>query len=539
MRNRPYPLYNTLPQITDLKDMVQTRTAATPDAEAFAYAEGKTRISKTCADFSHEIDALGTWLAGEGLQKSHVAILGDNCYHWIVAYLAVMNGGGIAVPVDRDLPAEKTCQLLRQADCEAVFASRAAIRKLDGVPGMEGIRVMELAKIPEYIELGAQALAAGQTAYTDHQPQPDDTAAIFFTSGTTGNHKGVMLSHGNIAADINAAVKNFLLEGPSLAVLPFHHSFGLNTAVLMPYHYGYPLYINTSMRRIQSDMQAEHPQTMFFVPLYIETFYKRIMANARKQGKEKLLARAGKISDFLLKFGIDLRAKLFADVQAAFGGNMQYVICGGAVLDPKYVKIFRTWGVELLNGYGITECSPVLSVNRNHYHRDGSIGTLLDGIEGRVADDGELQVRGASIMQGYYNQPEETAACLQDGWYSTGDLCRIDRDGFVFITGRKKNLIILSNGENVSPEEIEQQLQKDEAAAEVVVFGMNGILAAEFFPDEEHMGDQAYFEALVEGWNKDQPQYRRIEKVYLRDTEFEKNSTKKILRFKVTEAHHA
>ena len=535
MKNRPYPLYDTLPQITDLKDMIKTRLRQTPDAEAFSYAKGKNTVTKTVREFDRDVESFGTFLAGLGLQKEHVAVMGENSYAWVVAYLAVMNGGGIAVPVDRDLPAEKTRQLLQQADCTAVVCSKTCAKKLEG---MENMQVLYLAQMDEYIQAGGAMLDAGETVYTDHQPQPDDTAAIFFTSGTTGNHKGVMLSHGNIAADINASVKNFLLSGPSLAVLPFHHSFGMNTAVLMPLHYGYPVYLNDSLRKVQSDMQKVHPQTMFFVPLFVETFYKRIMATARKEGKEKLLRRAGKISDALLKIGIDLRKKLFASVQEAFGGNLEFIICGGAVLDPKYVKIFRTWGIELLNGYGITECSPVLAVNRNFYHRDGSIGPLLDGIEGRVAEDGELQVRGANIMQGYYNNPEETAACLHDGWYSTGDLCTIDEDGFVFITGRKKNLIILSNGENVSPEEIEQQLSADEAVAEVVVFGQNGMLVAEFFPEEEHLGDTQYFEQLAENWNREQPSYRRIEKVYLRSEEFEKNSTKKILRFKVTEAHN-
>jgi len=274
------------------------------------------------------------------------------------------------------------------------------------------------------------------------------------------------------------------------------------------------------------------------VPLFVETFYKIILETAKKNSKYKTLTRAAKFSNILLKIGIDARRKLFKSVLAAFGGNLEYIICGGAPLDAKYVKVFRSWGINILNGYGITECAPVVSVNRNFHWCDGSVGQVLDGCSVKIADDGEILVKGDNVMLGYYKDEVSTNSVLRDGWYCTGDLGHINQDGFLFITGRKKNLIILSNGENVSPEEIEEQLLQDEAVAEVVVYGKSGMLIAEIFPIEDYIGNQQYFDNLIANLNQTQPQYKQIHKVKLRDREFEKNSSKKILRYKVMEDTH-
>lgn len=341
-----------------------------------------------------------------------------------------------------------------------------------------------------------------------------------------------------MTSDINFACKNFKLNGNTLSVLPFHHTLGLITTIFKVFNYNQSTFINKSLKHIQRDLQVSKPQTVFMVPLFVETFYKTILETAKKSGKYKTLIRAAKISDILLRMGIDIRKTLFKSVHEAFGENLEYIICGGAPLDAKYVKAFRSWGINILNGYGITECAPVVSVNRNHYWRDGSVGQVLDGCSVKISDDGEILVKGDNVMLGYYNDEVSTNQVLIEGWYYTGDLGYIDKDEFLFITGRKKNLIILSNGENVSPEEIEAHIMRDEAVAEVVVYGENGMLTAEIFPAETYMGNQEYFNELAAHLNQGQPQYKQIHRVKLRDEEFKKNSTKKILRYKVKENSH-
>lgn len=531
MKNKPYPLYS-LPEITDLKDMVKKHAKNAPDRIAFSYLAGKDKIeNKTYKEFDADVDAFGTFLYSKGLKNAHIAIVGENSYEWLVAFMAIVNGGNVAVPIDKEQPPDKLRQLLKQSDCNAVIVSGKLMKHFEKTE----IPVLSIVDFSEYIVRGQMLIDSKNTEYADYEISREKLAAIFFTSGTTGNSKGVMLSHKNMAADINSASRSFLLSGSTVAVLPFYHTFGLITAVFKVFHYGYPIYINQSLKRIQKDLQNIKPQTIFLVPLFVETFYKTIIDTARKGGKEKKLNKGMKISNFLLRLGMDFRRKLFKDVQAAFGGKLEYVICGGAPLDPKYVKAFRSWGVSILNGYGITECSPVVSVNRNHYGKDGSVGQMIDKCEVRISDEGEILVKGNNVMLGYYKDEAATKQVLHDGWYATGDIGYVDDDGFLFLTGRKKNLIILSNGENVSPEELEAPLLLDEAVAEAVVYAEDGILAIQIYPTEEYREDKEYFRNLMDEFNKKQPPYMRIHKLVLRKTEFKKNATKKILRHKIME----
>lgn len=532
MKNKPYPLYS-LPIITDLKDMVRSRAKNTPNDVAFSYSVGKNKIvNKTCLELSNEIDAFGTFLYEKDFRDKHIAIIGENSYEWIVAFLAIVNGGNVAVPIDKEQPAERIKQMLLQSDCEAVIVSKSYA---DLVEPLENISVFSMSDFSEYISAGKKAIDSGKIEYMDYRINIEKLAAIFFTSGTTGSSKGVMLSHKNITYNLCESRKYVNINGCVLSVLPFNHAFGLVIGVFSVYCFGSSVYINKSLKQMLNDIQKTKPFAVAFVPLFVETFYKNIMEKAQKCGKEKTLIRTAKISDFLLKKGIDIRRKLFKSVLDAFGGNLEYIICGGAPLDAKYVKVFRSWGINILNGYGITECSPVVSVNRNHYWRDGSVGQVLDRCNVKIADDGEILVKGDNVMLGYYKDEVSTNQVLIEGWYYTGDLGHIDQDGFLFITGRKKNLIILSNGENVSPEEIEVQIMQDEAVTEVILYGDNGLLTAEIFPCEAYIGDQEYFDKLISQLNQNQPQYKQIRKVQLRDKEFEKNSTKKILRYKVKE----
>lgn len=541
-RNKPYPYYDN-PLNTDFKYMVNKRAEDEPDVVAIAYCEGKNVVEVTPTKYKADIEGLGTYLYSQGFHDVNIAIMGENSYGWVTAFLAVANGGNVSVCLDKDLPAEKKLQLLTQAECKAAFISDKYISGFEGVQDDENgksltlengekMTIYPMSEIPVMIEKGTAMIDGGDTSFVDYKVDPDKLATIFFTSGTTGQSKGVMLSQKNMAFDIDAACKNFILEGPSISALPYHHAFGLLTSFFAVYNYRYKVFINGNLRNVSRDIKNEKPQTLILVPLFVETFYKMIRSNIKKQNKEKAVAAAEKLSNGLLAVGIDVRKKLFKEIHEALGGNLEYIIAGGAYMDDKYVKAFHTWGIEILVGYGITECSPVLSVNRNLYVRQNSVGTALPGCEVKISPDGEIMTRGDQVMLGYYKNEEATAEVMKDGWFYTGDLGTIDDDGFIFITGRKKNLIILSNGENVSPEEIEEQFLKDDAVEEIIVSGEKGMLVAEIYPNEEHRGDQKYFDDMMDKWNKPQPQFKKIRKITLRDTEFEKNSTKKIIRYK-------
>lgn len=549
MKNKPYDLYE-LPLIRDLKDMIIQKKERKPDDIAFTYSKGRNQIvKKTYGEFYDEVNALGTWLHNQNFQGKHIAVLGENSYEWLVCFFAIVCGGGVAVPIDKELPAEEIRNLLIKADVQAVIYSKSyrevaekAVEILSQTTeqreNANDLKAFSMADLESFLEKGKELLASGNRSFIDYQIGRKKMCCIMFTSGTSGSSKGVMLSHENIAEDINSSCQLFVLEGNTIAVLPFHHAFGLVVAVFMVFHYGYTIYINRSLKTIQKDLQIAKPQTMFLVPLFVETFHKQIWATAKNEGKEKLLKRMMKLSVFLLKFGVDSRKKLFVSVRQAFGGNTEYIICGGAPLGVQYIKEFRSWGIEILNGYGTTECAPCAAVNRNHYHKDGTVGVSVPRAHIRIEEDGEVFIKGPIVMMGYYKDDNATNEVLNDGWYATGDLGFVDEEGFLILTGRKKNLIILSNGENVSPEELESDFLKYEAVQEVLVYEQNQTIVAEIYPDTDYLKEndsdvdvQEYFDRIRSEVNRNRPIYKQVGEILLRDSEFPKNTSKKILRY--------
>ena len=528
MKNQPYPLYE-LPVITDLKDMVVKRAEETPDEICFTFPVSRDVTGeKTCKEFLDDINALGTMLYSLGYRNKKIAIMGENSYEWIVTFLACANGGNIAVPLDKELEPKDLRELMKMVECDTVFASKRCVKKFNEY---DGLTVYNFSNFDGLISSGRQMIKNGDTEFIDYKVRPEKTAAIFFTSGTTGRSKAAMLSNRNIASDINSSCRNFRLDGDTLSVLPFHHTFGLITAVFMVFNYRHQVYIEKSMKNIQRDLKNVKPAMMFMVPLILESFYKRIMAQAQNEGKYDKLIRGMKISDRLLKIGIDRRKTMFSQITDVFGGNLDTVICGGAFLDEKYISAFRSWGVKILNGYGITECSPVLAVNRNDYIIPGSVGQVIDADEVKVADDGEILVKGANIFEGYYNDPKDTEMSFDHGWYHTGDLGRLGENNVLFITGRKKNLIILSNGENISAEMIEQRIYDNiPYVKEVVCYGEEGKITAEIYLDPDVSDAEQNIQRDIDNLNKTGKLNTMIGKVKLRVQEFEKTTTQKIKR---------
>ena len=528
MKNREYPYYD-VPQMSDLKDMINRNAAEKPDQTAFMYPIETGEMKKSFLNLKEDVEAFGTWMYQKKIKNKHVVILGENSYEWIVTFLATVNGGNTAVAIDKGLPVEEVKELAATAEAEIAFVSDTYFEKLEKKAVK---KTYNLKNFDDILAEGRKLLRDGKEDFLKYEIEPDKTAAILFTSGTSGVSKGVELTNRNIAFEIVHTSQLFAPKGGVLAVLPFHHAFGLVVGIFMVVNYGFPIYINKSLKHVKKNMVDFSPQTMFLVPLFVEFFHKQIWAEVEKKGKTTAFKGLMKTTNLLLKAGIDVRRKTYGSIHKVFGGELEYIICGGAALDPMYVKEFRTWGIEILNGYGATECSPCTAVNRPHFYKDGSVGNLVPGIEVKITDEGEVAFKGDLIMKGYYKNPEATAEAVIDGWYHTGDLGYVDDDNFIFLTGRKKNLIILSNGENISPEELEMDIARDEAVQEVLVYDENGKIVAEIFPVEEHFGDTEYFEKLKDKVNKGRPLYKQIARVKLREEDFIKNATMKIVRYK-------
>lgn len=535
--NRPYPLYE-LPRCDSLRHMLVIQARENPDRVAFQFREGKQIVRRTISEFLGDVDALGTWLMHAGLADRHVAIVAPNSYKWLVVYFAVVNGRGVVVPIDKDLPPEELKRLLTHSESTVAFAADRLASKIAGVaPDIELHRLSELDSL---LEEGRALIASGDRSFIDFAPDVDRVSSIVYTSGTTGGSKGVMLTQAGILADINEGCRLFNPEGDSLSVLPYHHMFGLVVALMMLVNWRSTVFINTGLKYLLPDFQESKPVTTMLVPLHIQTFHKMVMERAKKEGKYKKLRLGMKLSLMLYNLGIDVRAKLMKEVRQPFGGRLNYILVGGAALDPYYEREFRAWGIDLIVAYGATECSPGIAASRNHYHRDGAVGLMVPMNEAKIADDGEVLIRGPIVMKGYWNDEAATAQALEDGWYHTGDLGHLDADGFVYLTGRKKNLIILSDGENVSPEALESRLGLIEGVNEVLVYQEDDAITAEIFPDEAKLGDQAYFDAQIARFNDTLPPAQHIRKVRLRDAEFPKNTSRKILRHEARkESNHA
>lgn len=533
IKNKKYDLYETLQPVKNFKDLVSMRAELSSDKVAFSYNnELDTKIKKTFGQVAKEVNCLGTWLFKQGYKaensQHHIAVLGDNSYNWLLSFLSITNGGNVAVPIDKDLSESEVMRIVKKADVEAIFIDDS---KKDLVKEMPQDKVFLMSELATLVAEGQDLINKGFKDYFAADPKDEDDCIIIFTSGTSGQSKGAELTNRNIGSELTLTVKNFILEGNTVAVLPFHHAFGLIVGIFMVYYYGQETFINKNLRTISKALVTEKPHTMFLVPLFVEAFHKQIWRAADKQKSTAKLKAAMTLSDQMLKTGLDLREKFFASVLTPFGKNLKYIICGGAALDPFYVKEFRSWGIEILNGYGMTECSPVVSVNRNLHHKDGTVGLGIPEAEFMTAEDEELLVRGPFLMKGYYKDPEITAeAITEDGWYHTGDLGHLDSEGFIHLTGRKKNLIILSTGENISPEELEGDISIDEGVNEVLVYEDNGQIVAEIFPEEAFMGNATYFDKLIKKINHPRPAYKHITEVRLREEEFPKNSTHKILR---------
>ena len=484
--------------------------------EAMPYVTGSELLS-----LCKKAAALRPAEAGE----RHVALLGPSSAAWISAYFALLCSGQVVVPLHYGMKTEELAACLRQADCELLLYDRVALQEVEKL--QQALPTLEAKPIHSFLD------AVAQEAEAMFPPLDEDApAAMYFTSGTTGSSRCVVLTHRNLASQANAigAVLPLFREDRGLSILPLSHTFEMMTYVVGALSCGGTLYINESLRTVKPNLICCRPTILVVVPLILQTLQKEILNTARKQGRLEKLKRGMRLNGMLQRVGIDLSRRLFRDVHETFGGQLRGVICGGAALDPELIRFYRQLGISIYQGYGITECSPVVSTNSPDHDRPGSVGRPLPCCEVRILD-GEICVRGDSVFAGYYADEAATSACFRDGWFHTGDLGSLDQDGYLYFTGRLKNLIILPNGENVSPEELEERLYRVDGVRDVLVYERDGKITAELFADPEKIPDRDAAWRAIREVNRSLAAFKQIGDIILRDSEFEKTATRKIKRY--------
>lgn len=503
-------------QINTMQDIIGYAAENYGDNAAIRYKVKKEIVTKTYHDVKADSEAFSRTLEHFGMLGEHVAVIGPTTYEWIISYFGTANSGSVVVPLDAQLPAGEVCQLLNRADIHMLVYD--SLRK--------DVAVMAREMCPEvqhFVCMQAEEHSEENKTWSLHQLlkehagsfqctlDPDKMTAILFTSGTTGKSKGVMLSHRNLTDNAVCLDMKIPSGTVSMTLLPIHHAYCFTMDILKGLYIGVVICINDSIMHVSKNLKLFKPEIVLLVPMVIESIYKKLKESGGILPK-KMVAKAG------------------------LGGNLKTIVSGGAFLPPELVSEFAEYGITILQGYGMTECSPVISTNLHWEAKQGSVGKLLPNCEAKVVD-GELWVKGSSVMLGYYQMPEETKETLVDGWLRTGDLGYVDEDGFVFLTGRKKNLIILKNGENVSPEELENEISKDPLVKEIIVREKDAVIEAEIFPDldyakKKHVKDvPGRLQEVIDAFNQGLPAYKKVHSLKVREEEFEKTPSKKIKRF--------
>ncbi|MEE0421150.1 MAG: AMP-binding protein [Lachnospiraceae bacterium] len=501
-------------QISTMKEVVDFAAKSYGANPAFRYKRKKEIVTKTYEDLKKDSEAVSRGLSSLNMLGKHIAVIGPTTYEWIISYFGAVNSGCVAVPLDASLPAADLCDLLNRADISVLMydSLRKDAAKLarETCPGISHMICMQAEENTQDTKSLWEIIRENEGSFSC-ELDPDKMCAILFTSGTTGKSKGVMLTHRNLTDNATSLDMKIQAGTVSMTLLPIHHAYCFTMDILKGIYIGLVICINDSIMHVSRNMKLFKPEIVLLVPMVIESVYKKLKEST----------------------GI-LPKKMVA--KAAFGGNLKTICSGGAYLPPEMVDAFAQYGITVLQGYGMTECSPVISTNLEWASKAGSVGKLLPNCEARTVD-GELWVRGTSVMLGYYQMPEETEEALTDGWLRTGDLGYVDEDGFVFLTGRKKNLIILKNGENVSPEELENELGKSPLVQEVLVREKDSVIEAEVFPDQDYVKKKHIKEItqrlqeVIDEYNQGLPAYKRIHGLKVREEEFEKTPSKKIKRY--------
>lgn len=557
--------YKNYPTIVydNLKQMYHASAEAYGEKTLFLQKEAGEYRGYSFAQYAEEVDALGTALIARGLSGKRVIVTGENGYDWVRAYMAVICGVGVVVPVDKEIPAEEIANIARESEAAAIIYTDRLADKVKALD--ESVARIPFSELNSLIGAGKALLGSGDRSYLDAEIDANAMSALLFTSGTTGVSKGVMLSHRNICFNLSEMCQMLYIgeEDTFLSVLPIHHAYECTCGFLCQVYRGCTVAFSEGLRHITRNMQEVHPTMILCVPLLLETMYNKVWANIRKQGMEKKVNAAIKATNAIpnAKLRLAAKKKVFAQIHKSFGGKLRIMISGGAAVDPKIMQGLRDLGIAAYQGYGLTECAPLAALNRDTFYRDASAGmatpnALLDVYDVQGDGTGEIRYKGDNIMLGYYNQPEMTREVIRDGWFYTGDLGYLDKDGFLYITGRKKNVIVTSNGKNIFPEELETYLARTPYVAESVVVGyMNPKkrdydIVAIIRPDMERFTEdygtrytkdqlETEMKKAISEVNGIVQSYKRIETFLLREEEFPKNTSRKIKRAGIADAAFA
>ncbi len=546
--HRDHPFYDSFERFADgIDERYGHATAITYRSNP----RDKQPVTVSYRAFSRDLHALAHTAYKMGMSGKHCALIGGLSYEWICTYIALQMIGAVVVPLDREWSGEELAATVAFAECKVAFYDADLSEKMKAVCKKTRLTTVQM-RAGE--ETGVFEMIRSGDPYWKYVGVLDTRAmsTLVFTSGTTGKGKGVMLCQHGILSDLYNGLKILQAGARTIATLPPHHTYGSNIGILALLYAGASIYLSSGLRHIVQEMKEVKPDFMVLVPLYIETFHRRIMSSLRDGEKEKLVARMRAVSNGLRHVNVDLRRRLFRRVLAAFGGELRFIISGGAPLREDLVKDFDDFGITLINGYGITECSPLISANRNRFVRLGSVGVPIPSMEVKIAEanedgEGEICVRGANVMLGYYKESEETAKVIdRERYFHTGDIGKLDEDGVLYITGRIKNLIILSNGKNVYPEEIETAVGAIPGVGDVVVYegvSRRGIeynqVVAEIYPDHECLKGlgvtdaEGYFREQLAAYNREAVKYKQVGYIKVRDEEFPKNTLRKIMRFQL------
>ena len=570
--------YYPVREITSLKHMLNTSTELYAENPAFLVKKerGADYGFIQYKQLKRDVDALGTRLIEMGLTGTKIAIIGENCYQWIVTYLAVVNGTGVVVPLDKELNREEIANLLETAECKTIFYTESFEEMVRDFPvpnkvGMQmyGDRTDLSEELPQVqcedgflswtnlMKEGEALLDAGDRRFLDVELDPMEMRMLLFSSGTTGVAKGIMLCHNNIVNNImdTCRIVKVHPHDRTLSILPIHHTFECTMGMLLILYCGASAAFYEGLKYIAKNMEEAQASVLIGVPLIFESIHSKIWKQAEKSGKDATLRKAIKVNRFLKTLGISVERKIFATVYKSFGGKLRMMVTGAAAIDPNVIRGFEDLGIRMMQGYGLTECAPLVTGTPDFgdtYKKSGSVGVVVASGEIKIIDPdedgiGEIIFRGPNLMLGYYNMPEQTAEVVRDGWFHTGDLGFLDEQNWLYITGRKKNVIVTKTGKNIYPGEVEIYVNRNRYIQESLVHGIEetveegttvgiqirpayDVIYEEFGADFDENKIYDLIKQAVSEINAKMPIYKRIKKFSIRKDEFIKTTTKKIKR---------
>ncbi len=574
MKNRLNNEVYEAEEVANFRELVNRSAEKYPNNVAYKFKRnlGKPNqviIEKTYKEVKEEVEALGTMLLNMGLENKKVALIGNNRYEWCESYFAVTTSNMVVVPLDKALPNQEIKSLIERSQADAVIYENKYSEVFNSLreENNETLKYyinMDLKQnengvlsFTKLIEDGKELLNKGDKKYSQVKIDNEKMSILIFTSGTTNTSKGVMLSQKNITSNILAMAKMSKMypDDVLLSFLPLHHTFECTITFLYGYYSGATVAFCDGLKYIAKNLQEYKISVFVAVPLVLETIYKKIQKGIKDQGKEKIVNTMSKIANFLLKFHIDIRRKVFKSVLDQLGGNLRIAYFGAASMDKNVIKGYNNFGIDTVQGYGLTETSPLLAAETDKEHCPGSVGMAPFNVQLKLEDVdekgvGEIVAKGPNIMLGYYENPEATKAVMKDGWFHTGDLGYYDKDGYLYITGRKKEIIVLKNGENVYPSEIEFLVNKLPYVTESIVFprentkgeiaiGVKAVYDKDLIKEKFGEKTEAEYKKLV--WedikeiNQRLSQFKKIKELIITTEALEKTTTQKIKRFKEIE----